>query len=396
MEVILLFLVCFPFVKWFGLGTSSDVQTYCLIYSFLLVMFYSAKGKLYMNKNMKKLFIFIVVGIAAGLFFTILVSGTSFIGAPRYIVTYLGYVIYTLLFYNVFKKCNGINENVLKISINVYLVVGLVQFFLDSGFMYSWVSNTRTTANRGVISLASEPSFYGYMCIYFLLFAIHFKRNRILYVLNLLFQIFVLAQSSVNILYLMILAVLAALYCLFKLNVKKIIAIIFGVGSAGVLGYYALTTFAKESRMAYLFNMLLSRKGISDILARLNSDGSIKIRFNDIMFCLEGFVDNFGVPHGFSAGKMSSGYGSLIYTMGWFGVLLIIYIYILMRQFHVSGIRSVIPLWITIILFSSIQLSNPIVVMYTAYCIWNANMQYKNGVNIKNVRRHILNTKIKV
>ena len=139
--------------------------------------------------------------------------------------------------------------------------------------------------------------------------------------------------------------------------------------------------------------MFLSGEGISKILARLNSDGSIKIRFNDIMFCLEGFIDNFGMPHGFNAGKMSSGYGSILYTMGWFGVMLIIYIYMLMRKFHVSGIGSVIPLWITIILFSSIQLSNPIVVMYTAYCIWNDKMKCKN--NMDNVKKHILNIKIK-
>lgn len=65
------------------------------------------------------------------------------------------------------QQDKGFNENKIKKIINIYLIVGIIQKFGYRQFAYELLGNARTTVNRGVISLTSEPSFYGYMCVFF-------------------------------------------------------------------------------------------------------------------------------------------------------------------------------------------------------------------------------------
>ena len=373
MQLILVTLACFPFVKWFGYGMGSDIQPYCLIGSGIIICLFGIKNIIYITKDIKKIFWIVLSGLIIGSIFTLIFSGSSFNDTIRYYATYVGIIIYILIFYNLLLKNNGLPENIIKVCINVYFIVGMVQKYLRADFLYNWIPNERTSLNRGVIALASEPSFYGYMCIFFLLFAIDFKKGRKFYIINLLFQIFVLAQSSVTILYIMILIGLGMLYLLSKVDIKKGIAATIFICCIAIAGYYLIMKYASTSRMAYFINIIMQQNSLSGILSNLNSDGSVYIRFNDIIVCLEGFVKYVGVPHGFNTRKISSGYGSLLYTMGWAGFALIVCFYHIMKEKYIAtGIKKIIPLWISIILFSAIQLSNPIISLYFAYCLWSA------------------------
>ena len=112
--------------------------------------------------------------------------------------------------------------------------------------------------------------------------------------------------------------------------------------------------------------MLLNSNGYFDLLVQFGKDGSVNSRFLDIWFCLSNFFTNWGLPSGFH--KVSSGYGVIIYSMGWFGVLLIMYIYMLLRHhFCYNNIVKLIPLFITIIMFSAIQFSIPLLSFLIAY-----------------------------
>ena len=82
------------------------------------------------------------------------------------------------------------------------------------------------------------------------------------------------------------------------------------------------------------------------------------------------------MPHGFSAGKMSSGYGSMIYTMGWIGVLIIISVFNILRKTYVGEVYlRAIPIFLTIILFSSIQISVPLFGFILALSSYKHNIQ---------------------
>ena len=56
MQLILVALACFPFVKWFGYGMGSDIQPYCLIGSGIIICLFGIKNKIYITKDIKKIF----------------------------------------------------------------------------------------------------------------------------------------------------------------------------------------------------------------------------------------------------------------------------------------------------------------------------------------------------
>ncbi len=374
-KLIYYILIAFPFVKWMGVGFSSDVQPLYLVAAGVVILFYGIRKKIRINQQLKNLYIFLMIGLFTGAIFTLINNGFTLEGVPRYIVTYVGLIINTLAAYLIIEKDGGIDENILKIAICVYLAVGLIQRLFLSDFMYVWISNARTSGIRGVISLTSEPSFYGYMCVFFMILSREFGKHKYLFLLLNLFQIIILANSSVTILYLGIYLVICVVLFIPKLDFKRIILLI-TIGVISLIGIYKwLSIYHANSRTFYFMNLVLDNNYRS-LLYQLSSDGSVVSRYNDIMFCLEEFIHDIGMPHGFSAGKMSSGYGSMIYTMGWIGVLIIISVFNILRKTYVGEVYlRAIPIFLTIILFSSIQISVPLFGFILALSSYKHNIQ---------------------
>ena len=157
-----------------------------------------------------------------------------------------------------------------------------------------------------------------------------------------------------------------------RLDIKRI-ALIGAVGSFAACGVYIwLSIYRPGSRSLYFIHMLMNADSYSDLTSQLSRDGSVTLRFSDIIFCLEGFLHNFGLPHGFSAGKMSSGYGAMLYTMGWMGVVLVVSLFRTMQKGFKGRYVSALPYLLTIILFSSIQLSFPLFTYTLALCSYKA------------------------
>ena len=51
-------------------------------------------------------------------------------------------------------------EKYIKICINIWLIVGLLQEIINPKFLTFLISAYRTSAARGVVSLAPEPTYY--------------------------------------------------------------------------------------------------------------------------------------------------------------------------------------------------------------------------------------------
>lgn len=368
----LFYVVCFfPFIKWFGIGWSSDVQPYCLIISVFLLLYYAKKNKITLIYSMYNFYRLIITGLIVGTVFTIINSGFEFSASIRYFATYISLILISYFGFVFCKKRRGFNESKIKIIINVYLVVGIIQKYVNSSFCYGIIANARTTSNRGSISLSSEPSFYGYLCIFLMILVLDFKSNRILYLLNLLFQICFVAKSSVTILYLLIFAFVFFICSLKKVNVNTI-GVLLAMTFALVLGgYYFMTSSSNAGqRVAFFVNAFISQKDFQGFIKAVMNDESVAIRVRNIVVCLLGFTERIGLPYGFNTGKLQSGYGSIMLTMGWIGVAIIFDIFRFCRNAYDGQMKKVLPIFITIIMFSAIQVSNPVFAFLVGYFVF--------------------------
>lgn len=368
MELLFYVFCFFPFVKWFGIGGESDVQVYGMIFSVIYIVYYGMKSTINVSKKIFGLYIWIGVGLVIGSASSMVGGGLDLGLSLRYFATYLGLISISLAAYLISKKEGGIKELRIKIIINCYLVVGLIQRLLFREFAYDVVANARTTSNRGVISLCSEPSFYGYMCIFFMILALDFKKDKLFYIINLLFQIIFIAKSAVTMLYLLIFVGVFFICSLNKFSLKKVLLIIGIIVAIVAISYYFLTSKNSNQRIAYFIKTIITQKNVSSIIHALGNDTSVYIRFTDIWICIKGFVIRYGLPYGFNTKKISSGYGSLIYTMGWIGVAIIYKIAnICYGAFPSSKLKRTLPFFLAIIMFSAIQLSNPAFAFLVGY-----------------------------
>jgi len=204
------------------------------------------------------------------------------------------------------------------------------------------VNNSRTTAERGVTGLATEPTYYGVvMLFYILFFRVVRPRFERMYIFLASLAILVFAKSA-----------MAALFLISYFFVLSFFgrywSIRFGyIGMIFSLPF--LFRFLPDSRMKNLLSSLIDNP--VDVLL---VDASVNDRFFHVFLSLKGFFVNFGLPHGFSSfagfaenqlsiysgiiisewfslsGRIMSGLGSALFELGFFGLLyLFIPIYVL-------------------------------------------------------------------
>ena len=384
---ILFYIVCFfPFVVVGGLSNGSDIQPYCLLISVPLSFFFTIKKTLEINLNAFFLYITLGIGIIIGTIIP-LTCHINISSCFRYIATYIGMICISYVSYSLCRMKKNFNEKLIKIIINIWGMVGIIQLFSFRNFAYGIIANPRTSSNRGVISLASEPSYYGAVCVLLLLLTIDFKKNKFFYQVNLLIQILLIAKSSVSVVYLLCFCFLYLVYRLYKRNVKNIFVLAFLLTVGLLILYGVVRKTGNGQRITMFAEIFFKSENLNRALKMILKEKSVSIRWNDILFCLIGFMEYWGLPHGFATRIISSGYGSLIYTMGWIGVLCIIQIYFIVKKAYIRQKKyetKVLPLFITIIMFSNIQLANPIFPFILGYYLYRGNTYIsENEVFIK-------------
>lgn len=368
-EKLLYFFCFFPFCQIPGIYIATDVQPYALLIAILgLVIFWTGQAKWFVNKE--DVFSYFLIFIATVSFAVLCLRGKQLFAILRSYLSYITVAIVSIsTFHMLQRSLMGINDKWIKSYINVWLIVGVIQKIWSRDFMNFLVSNARTTNNRGVISFASEPSFYGYMCIFFLLFVMGFKKQREIYIANVLFQLFFLAQSSVALVYFGIIVLFLTIHILKKLKFKYIVRI-------GVIGVIASVTIRKwayinqNTRMGSLLNGIFIN-GIKQIFILVEQDESIKTRWEHIQFCIDKFIENGGIPYGYSVDiRLESGYGAAIYELGIVGLVMILIIWRTIYKGYPTQYAIVIANSITVIMFSAIQLSLPTFAFFIGYCMY--------------------------
>lgn len=385
LDIIFYIVVFFPFVKLLGvnLATGNGMQLYSMIFMLFFGIFTFMRKKLVISKELLKLYLLIVTSIVISMFFSYPTDNSQIFLIMRYVSIYISVILSSYVSYYFIRKNNGIDEKKIKVVINIYLIVGLIQKFVNRNFMYFLIAFPRTTDSRGEIGLASEPSYYAYMCVFFMILSLELKKDKMLYFCNALLQLVFISKSSIGMLYIVIWAILCAMYYMKSLSFKGIAITVVSIFAIVGSGYYILHSASFDGqRIVYFLNVILKSNGIDSIMEQLSTDGSTVIRFTEIFKCFEGFIRNIGFPNGLNSEVVQSGYGSFIYPLGIFGFIIIGYIFVIMRNGYKDINRFVLPVFVSIIMFSLIQISNPVFGYLVGMCVYKKSKLSiaKNGL----------------
>lgn len=349
-----LFFCMFPFI----LGNPfapSDIQPYALILAFIVCIInisLPTECREYDKYFWPSLFLFV---IATAVF---LLSDFS-VSAIRGFFNYCSVFFIPLALIYVFKDLKGIPENFLKICVLIWFVVGAVQLFISRGFATEFIANARwKDINRGVVGLASEPSFYGIACFYMLHLAQYFKQRKYFYYGLILMMGCIYAQSSLGIIFIAFFWVFEVLDQLprkkgiWMLSVTVIIIFVF---------MYYLMTHLSGTRV---YQLLISF--ISEGTGGLEDDASVEIRYNTLYGAIEEAFSNYLVPIGFR-GRIGSAYGGFLCELGFFALPFLVSLsYMMSLTFHSRAIRFMYFFAFTMLMLNNTQMGNPLLLLVVA------------------------------
>ncbi|VBB43277.1 conserved membrane hypothetical protein [uncultured Paludibacter sp.] len=356
--ILLYFFTLCPFLFPIG-GLSTDLQPYALVFAIFYLFFFFFNLK-FNRSVLLWLGFYLLYSLLIGL-----ISDSDIFTISKCFYSYFSLSVISLALYNLLLNTEGINETYVKVILILWLVVGFIQMFLNIEFGSQIVSGSRTTSERGVYSLASEPSFFGVQCFYFLFLVQTFtrKKDRILFTLIVTFMAVFLAQSFTGLMF--ILAFFIPYYLDLsiskKINIKTHLLILTVVIGSGYFFYKYLI----DKRIGQLFLILRN-----DSTVGLLDDSSASIRYNNILEPLEQSINNNLFPFGFTE-RIGSLFGSILYELGFLGIPLIILITYSFVSFFSSTISRIIAfVLIFIVFFSTVQLSNPMIAFVIALSLF--------------------------
>jgi len=355
-----MFFSFFPFICFFDIGT--DTQPYAFIVSLLIIIFLSG------FRTPVLLLPLLLSSILAVLI--LIVYGKYGMLEFRSLFNYLSVTAISYASYIGIKKTGGIKEKHIKLMINIWFMIGLIQTFIKRDFLLFLVAGGRTSLERGVTNLTSEPSFYGYMIVFALLFVMDFKEKRYLYIMNLLIQLFVFAQSAVAIVYLMVYLLLLLAKNVLRASPASMLRIV----TTALICLIGLTLYFNiypNSRATVLLNSI-----VSDPQAVYLKDASVRARVNHIAKPLKEAVRYKLFPAGYSKAledlgyrRIMSGYGAAIYELGIIGIIIVLNIFYIVFTADRHSNHKMNSVYVSIIMFSAIQLASPILAFYLGYVL---------------------------
>jgi hypothetical protein len=381
---LVLFFLFFPYVTLVSFGTDIQPWGILLATVFSTILFLC-------RYKFKKVFIFLLIPMIFSVL--ILPLGDDQFSSIRSVAGYFTIALTPLVFHYALKKHYTITVNFLKLTVIVYLFVGIVQIIFDANFMTLLLNRGVSGGGRGVVSLSSEPTFYGLICLFLILiFSALETKNKYIYIYLLLFQIIFLAQSSMTILFLLIFMLY---YSLFKVS-SYFLLIVF---LCGVIIFIAFNFIHLDSRIFHLLDMAIMEP------ERLMLDGSINSRIGAIYFSIKGFIDSYGIANGFSAFadywaleisrqdvffqsaktppvRIMSFYGGILFDLGVVGLLIpVVYSVIIFKAYKIN-IRNflIFFFFLNTILFTAIPMSFTLVGVYFGALIYKAEDKGRFGV----------------
>lgn len=362
---ILLYVSClFPFTMWIPAWyTGTDSQPYAFVISICILLYYGIVKE--ENKMPKALWFLGICVLFLGAYAICDVCEHGLLLIAKRYVTFASLETIPLAFFYICRSRGKVNEILIKMAIWIWLIVGVVQMWIIPDFASTFVMRQTTDLTRGVVSLATEPSAYGYICLFLLLFAWNFKKRRMFYMGLVLLQILGLAQSTVTLMYI---GVYLIGYVLNDIWVKKQHALIKYI--AILFAGAGLFTFAYMKRllpyrMYQIITMLLHGDWNG-----LFKDGSIIKRLEGISCAVLRFVNNLGLPQGFGGERYFSGNGILLVEGGFVSLIILCMIGLIIWNAYPKIYRLMFAFGFLLVMFSAIPYSCPIIGMYLGLCVY--------------------------
>jgi len=382
-------LLCFPYLKPFGVGTTSDVQPAPLAISLLIFITHTLQNKK-INERVSEYLLFIL---------TLMLLFLGIYGFDAYyffrgLYGYISIIIITCATTVITKKV-GIHliETSLKFVFSVWTVIGIVQMF-DPEIATFWRDKLIITAGRGSISLATEPA---YFCLVILLISLSLivisPKNKFYLFLSLLISAIV-AKSSVGVIY------SAIAIALFSSKRPLHLAIYAGIAIATII--FSLLIF-QDSRIGSVLISFLSNP-----LKLAAVDQSFGLRLTNVLIPIKAFINDYSVPHGFyqwtyyqyeylnkyfpeylwinlvdrpqdlGSGRVLSIHGQLIFELGLIAPIFYILLWRLIRP-HSEHLR--IYAIFMIMFLNGLTLNNPFLSILISLCI-STQKKLKQGNNL--------------
>lgn len=369
LQPILIFLCMCPFL--FQLpGFSSDMQPYATIISLLIIIFFAALTYDTIKNNFVFSLLLITAVIATALLFINDINMLSFRGYFNHLSLFaVPLAVYIL------NIKGGYNESVIKKIILIWLIVSLIQMFVTRSFLSFLISNARfASSSRGVIGLASEPSFYGVACFYFLNLAYKFEKDSMKYMLLLTLMAVAFAQSSLGVLFV---ACFWVGYLAEHIKSQKgVLVFVFGIIFVSV-GIYLLSKYGSDTRLYSILN-LFQEGGTENLI---NNDESTMNRVNAIVNAVKTSAENYFLPIGYNS-RIGSGYGGFLCEMGIFAFVEIICLsYCICILFKNKFAKCVYFILVTFLLFQNVQIGNPQLLMIAGYNLYFKKINERRRVS---------------
>lgn len=367
------------FFPWVSFNTNSlDMQPWPIIFALWLI---AMDAKVALSRTL----IYAIIPLIVGFFVATLASnGVNFLAARAF------YQFFSIFIF--FAATNSIIKRRYEIRplVKVFNVIWILAGFVELRFPMALAifGKIRTSTGRGVTSFAPEPSFFVAYLIFssallLVLDGYSFKKSKWVHLINVM-AVIVLAKSAIGMAYLMVLVSCYFGYLLMRRRPKKLgLYFLFSAISLAMLAPIFLKLTEANTRALQLILKLASKGPL--ILVKI--DASINERVAHIILSIHAAIQNFFIPLGFDTfseirleiqnfyngffwqatgtDKIMSWFGEWIYTLGIFGILGLLLIYINFPQLPREGKWTLLA--VSIILFSAIPVSFPLVAILFAY-----------------------------
>lgn len=280
---IIFFFSSFCYIKFFNIGTNTDLQLYYFIASLIFLILTIKK----INKEILVITIILFLVLIYNFFIDYNDFSSYFRGS-------YGYISFLVVFYTTYKISNVIELTEIEKRVKSYFIlwsiVAIIQVF-DNSLLIFWRNRTTIEGGRGSISFTTEPAYFVFFLILssLILYSIN-QKYKYYFLISLFFSV-VLAKSFVGTFFLLIINVIAYLR---KKNIIKIIII-------GIIGIIVMPTLVSLIPLDTEYRFLKLIRGIlNNPRLLLLKDGSAKTRVIHIIFSLKGSFENIMLPNGFS------------------------------------------------------------------------------------------------
>ena len=370
-----LFFLFFPFLS--ILRFPTDSQPNALIFSVIILL--TTKKIFKFNYLFFNLFSIFFIS-----FIILLLSKLNFTNFLNFSI-YLSILIIPYAVFFTLKEINGLPYNFFKFTVYIWGIIGIVQNFFYKNFLTFLImrSNGARIDGRGVGSLAPEPTYYGTICLFFLIiYLLNFQsKKKYSLLLFILFQIFFLSKSSTIIFILLVSVFIYLFIYLFKFKLNTfftflLFALLF------IVQFQIFDFYWEKTRFYNIVKVIIDNPKI------ILKDESISERINHTYFPILSFIENMGLPHLFGTfnnfiySKITSGeheillnkdinidhyqkimnaYGSILFDLGIFSIFLFYTIFKLFKNILTNNLVFFIFLLFNFSLFTAISFNNSLI-----------------------------------